>query len=413
MFRVARIASSPRCVPPFTSTCSRLSPKLHHNAWRIHTGYALGTSLPQRAYSTGTKAGKHFLGIPGLTTIAVGLAIYSLFPFNKQSRIARSDAPPGSELTSPEAKNARLEIITPERGIDREDQVPTGTSTVPYFPRTIRLPRTGAVDDGKSAALPAGTGILNQEEDYQLLGLGIRTVSFLSIQVYVVGLYVARSDVAKLQEELVREAAGRNASTLVGSEKEKLKSMLLHGSNNEWIWHGVLDTGVKTALRIVPTRSTNFGHLRDGWVRMIMARAPEKYVTSPEFGQSVAEFKALFGARKLEKGKALLLGRAQDGSLDAWVEEDPSDDEKEKNKKNRALSGGAGASGTPRQDKEEAKAGRMVHMGRIEKSWVSSSIWLGYLAGDKVASEGARRSVVDGMMELVERPIGTVETQVV
>jgi hypothetical protein len=146
---------------------------------------------------------------------------------------------------------------------------------------------------------------------------------------------------------------------------------------------------------------------------MIMARAPEKYVTSPEFGQSVAEFKALFGARKLEKGKALLLGRAQDGSLDAWVQEDPSDQEKKKNKNDKAVSSAAGASGTAKQDKEEVKSSRMVHLGGIEKSWVSSSIWLGYLAGDKVASEGARRSVVDGMMELVERPIGTVETQVV
>jgi hypothetical protein len=44
---------------------------------------------------------------------------------------------------------------------------------------------------------------------------------------------------------------------------------------------------------------------------------------------------------------------------------------------------------------------------------VARLVWLGYLAGGTVASEGARRSVVEGVMELVERPIGTVETQVV
>jgi hypothetical protein len=35
------------------------------------------------------------------------------------------------------------------------------------------------------------------------------------------------------------------------------------------------------------------------------------------------------------------------------------------------------------------------------------------LGGKTVASEGLRRSVVDGIMELVERPVGRVETQVV
>jgi hypothetical protein len=38
---------------------------------------------------------------------------------------------------------------------------------------------------------------------------------------------------------------------------------------------------------------------------------------------------------------------------------------------------------------------------------------LNYLAGKTVASEGARKSIVEGIMEFVERPVGTVATQVV
>src|SRR5699024_6165552 len=71
------------------------------------------------------------------------------------------------------------------QGQDGVDQVETGTSTIPHFPSTIRLPKL--LDPGSlnpsDEVLPSGL----EDEEYQLLGLGIRTVSFLSIQVYVVG----------------------------------------------------------------------------------------------------------------------------------------------------------------------------------------------------------------------------------
>lgn len=57
--------------------------------------------------------------------------------------------------------------------------------------------------------------------------------------------------------------------------------------------------------------------------------------------------------------------------------------------------------------------GRMVRMGGLEDERISRLVWLGYLAGRNVASEGARQSVVEGVMEIVARPMGTVETQVV
>jgi hypothetical protein len=37
---------------------------------------------------------------------------------------------------------------------------------------------------------------------------------------------------------------------------------------------------------------------------------------------------------------------------------------------------------------------------------------LNYLAGKTVSSEGARQSVVDGVMGIVERPVGTVVLKV-
>ncbi|KAL8948839.1 MAG: hypothetical protein Q9222_004998 [Ikaeria aurantiellina] len=62
--------------------------------------------------------------------------------------------------------------------------------------------------------------------------------------------------------------------------------------------------------------------------------------------------------------------------------------------------------------KKGVRKGEMKFLGGLEDERISRLVWLGYLAGGNVASEEARKSVVDGVMEIVERPIGTVETQV-
>lgn len=271
---------------------------------------------------------------------------------------------------------------------------------MPYFPKTIWLPRSGsAKEETASAALPAGTGAAQEEEEYQLMGLGVRTVSFLSIQVYVVGFYVAKGDMGRLQEELVRAymPSGSSASALVQGEKEDLRKMLLDGKGSEAIWTQVLkEGGVRSAVRIVPTRDTNFGHLRDGWMRGVDARGKGPEFEGPDFKSAVDEFKGMMGGRgSVGKGRVLLLGRGARGDLRAWVEEDVA------------------ANAEARQQNTRIKGDRMSILGSVRDERISRLVWMGYLAGKNVASEAARRSVIDGVMEVVERPIGTVETQVV
>lgn len=408
MFRTARIASWQNFLPPpIISSNLRSSSNLHRTVLRVPPR-RLSENPPQKPLQKTFKkppSTKPRKPSPYLIVLALGFGVYFLVEFKRYLEKAENDAPRANEFASAEAKKARIEIITPERAVDQVEQVPTGTSTVPFFPRKIWLPRTGAIDDGKSPALPAGTGVPEQDEEYQLLGLGIRTVSFLSIQVYVVGLYIAHSDLAKLQERIVHAVAAPGASTLVQGEKGDLRQLLLEDQGSEKIWSGVLkEMGLKSALRIVPTRSTNFGHLRDGWVRGITARSKGAEFADPELEQSVGKFKAIFGGRKLGKGKALLLGRSGDGSLKVWVEED-SDNEK--------ATSSSGNGGPPRQGKDTTNSGKMVWMGGLQDERISRLVWMGYLAGGNVASEGARKSVVEGVLELVERPIGTVETQVV
>jgi hypothetical protein len=255
------------------------------------------------------------------------------------------------------------------------DVVQTGTSTVPTFPRLL-----GFVDGTEAVEIGSGAtedGLV----EYQLVGLGIRTVSFLKIHVYVVGMYVATDDIAALQEALIR-LIDPVATTLVAGEKENLKQKLLDPELGEEIWSQVLrDSGVRTVVRIVPTRDTDFGHLRDGWVRAITSRArknPEEF-GDDAFGDSVNNFKSLFRKGSVPKKKELLLARNGKGVLAVWYD--------------------GGKSGPQR-------------LGDVQDERISRAVWLNYLAGKTVASEPARTSIVEGIMEFVERPVGTVATQV-
>lgn len=293
-------------------------------------------------------------------------------------------------------------------GQDGADQVATGTSTVPYFPSTISLPKTldaNAMKPGDEPKSPEG------EEEYQLLGLGVRKVSILSIQVYVVGMYIAKSDISELQQRLVRtavnppgnesmimETAGASSATsLVPAERQQLKDLLLDPERGDAAWSAVLKKdGIRTAFRIVPTRNTDFMHLRDAWVRGITTRAQDATAKAKEGGSTSGEFqdeafgtgmndlKAVFGGgqrKNMPKAQALVLMRNAQGALDALHSPDS-------NKPTR-------------------------WMGRVSDERISRLIWLNYLAGKNVSSEGARQSIVDGIMGIVERPVGTVVQKIV
>lgn len=262
-----------------------------------------------------------------------------------------------------------------EEADEEGDVVQTGTSTVPTFPRLL-----GFADSTLGGNVDSGTtedGLV----EYQLVGLGIRTVSFLKIQVYVVGMYVATDDIAALQEALIRRI-DPVATTLVADEKEKLKRVLLDPEQGEEVWSQVLkDSGVRTVVRIVPIRDTDFGHLRDGLVRAITTRARKVHdeFEDETFGASVNNFKALFRKGSMPKKKELILARNEKGVLVIWYND--------------------GKNGPQR-------------LGEVQDERISRAVWLNYLAGKLVASEPARVSIVDGIMEFVERPVGTVATQV-
>ncbi|KAF1832886.1 hypothetical protein BDW02DRAFT_570586 [Decorospora gaudefroyi] len=290
---------------------------------------------------------------------------------------------------------------------DAIELVETGTSYVPYFPRTIRLPTDRA-----------GPEAIASDAEYTLLGLGIRKVSFLRVQVYVVGLYVKTADLSTLQNHLIN-TVNPSASALIPGEKNDLRESLLDPEKSNKIWESILSRdgtgGVDMAFRVVPCRGTDFKHLQDGWMRGIASRTDEvrrkqaelirqqatenKSISLPKpveegefsdesFGLAMKEFKNLFqGKGKAPKGSVIILTRNKSGTLGALYQP------------------------IVKGEKQE-QMGKSSWLGEVKDERVGRLVWLLYLGGENVSSEPARRSIVDGCIDIVERPVGTLETMV-
>lgn len=274
--------------------------------------------------------------------------------------------------------------------------VPTGNGTVPEFPRTIELPDFARMRSSTTTTTTPSPPAANEipsvisptllvppsataDTEYTLVGLGTRSVSFLGINVYVLGYYIATADIAELQARLVRKI-NPIASTLVSTEKDDLRAKLLDAVEGESIWEELLQSGVpaRSCVRVVPVRDTDFPHLRDGFVRAIQARADR--AQDEEFGEALKEFKRIFNRGKVPKKKELLMLREGTGKLTLVYDDGKS-------------------------------SGRQL-LGIVDDERISRALWMNYLGGKKVASEEAKQNIVNGVMEFVERPVGTVAAQV-
>ncbi|KAK4446815.1 chalcone-flavanone isomerase-domain-containing protein [Podospora aff. communis PSN243] len=309
--------------------------------------------------------------------------VYTAYKLQQElSKPAQLDSslPSSDPLSSSNAVERKV-VVHDEEG---REIVETGNSTVPTFPRTLSIPSATASTD------PLVSGLSTGATEYTLVGLGLRTVTFVGIQVYVVGYYVATADIAALQNALTKKI-NPIATTLVPGERDQLRSALLDPVAGEQTWDELLANGIpaRSAFRVVPVRDTDFHHLRDGFVRAIQARAPAlsgPVADDEAFGEAMRQFRAIFNRGSAPKRKELLLLRDEKGRLNVEYDD------------------GAG--------KKKGKGTRQL-IGTVDDERVSRALWLNWLAGKKVASEPARQNIVQGIMEFVERPVGTVAAQVV
>ncbi|KAH7254192.1 chalcone-flavanone isomerase-domain-containing protein [Fusarium redolens] len=296
----------------------------------------------------------------------------------KEKGAIKCDTEIPTEVFKTEAGEKRKVVIHDEDG---NEVVPTGNKTVKLFPRTLEVENVGAAGD---VAGPIAAAVTDKHgTEFTLVGLGTRTVTFLGIEVYVVGFYVATQDIEKLQRYLVKKI-NPLATTLIPSEKEDLRKALQDPVEGEETWNSILkDAGCRSAFRITPVRDTDFPHMRDGLVRAIQARSSHNPEYNDEtFGNAMRHFKILFQRGLVAKKNELLLVRDAAGKLTITYTD-----------------------GTRRESVKTT-------LGTVEDERLSRLLWLNYLSGKKVASEETRKNIINGVMEFVERPVGTVATQV-
>lgn len=297
----------------------------------------------------------------------------------KEKRAVKCDATIPTETFKTEGGEKRKVVLHDEEG---HEVVPTGNKTIKLFPRTINIEE---LTSAQKPASPFAAALSDQQgTEFTLVGLGTRTVTFIGIEVYVVGFYVATQDIAKLQNYLVKKI-NPLATTLIPSEKDALRKALQDPIESEETWDTAFkDSGCRTAFRIAPVRDTDFPHLRDGLVRAITARSGHNEAYKDEaFGTAMKTFKHMFQRGLVPRSKELLLVRNDVGKLSIIY------DGGDKHKPQKSL------------------------LGTVDDERLSRLLWLNYLGGKKVASEETRQSIINGIMEFVERPIGTVATQVV
>ena len=322
-----------------------------------------------------------------------GIVSFTLTAWKLKQELAKNpnkldtSLPSNDPLATSDAASRKV-VVHDEDG---REVVPTGNSTVPSFPRTLEIPHYGPATKPTSDStdmIPADAAAGSTE--YTLVGFGVRTVSFLGFQVYVVGYYVATADIAALQSALVKKI-DPIATTLVPGERDQLRTALLDPVQSEETWKELLQRGIpaRSLFRVVPVRDTDFHHLRDGFVRAIQAKVPSTESAGDDnFGEAMRDFRAFFNRGTVPKRKELLLLRDGQGRLSVIYDY-----------------------GDGKKKKDGRPGGRQL-LGSVDDERISRALWLHYLGGKTVASEPARQNIVEGVMEFVERPVGTVASQV-
>lgn len=203
-------------------------------------------------------------------------------------------------------------------------------------------------------------------EELQLLGIGVRAVSFLSIHVYAVGIYIPQSDIIKLPFILNKEKL----------PFEELQKLMLDPESGSAIISKLLNSGVNLCLRIVPVRPTDFGHLKDGFIRTIMAHPRFKTEgNTEEFGEGMNQLKRIFARKRhTPKNRILHLTRDDKGVLRVDFFDAES----------------------------ESKATSEL-LGTVTEPLVTELLFLQYLSGKQPSSEGARKSSIETLAKLASK----------
>lgn len=119
---------------------------------------------------------------------------------------------------------------------------------------------------------------------YKMVASGVRSVTFLGFKVYGVGLYIpekSEATVISAVSSFLKQNPGLSVEALL--EDKQLSQALV----------SELSGKVPYAMKITPVRNTDFGHLRDGLTKSILANPMAKQLKE-EVGKGLEQLRAVF-----------------------------------------------------------------------------------------------------------------------
>ncbi|KAK8843440.1 hypothetical protein IAR55_007097 [Kwoniella newhampshirensis] len=227
------------------------------------------------------------------------------------------------------------------------------------------------VDPDTSIAFPLTFTTTSPSPSLTLVGLGVRKVSFLRVKVYSAGFY--------LDERFTNDlhnipgwhtfTAQHLLTPPTTSPSDLLGAPQLSG---EGLIRSLLDRPIACAVRIVPNRNTDFGHLRDAFTRALVARqkiarTAGTLTESDEsrIAESIQLLKSFFPSQTVMKGKDVVLLRPPEGGLVVEFE------------------------------------GKVL--GRVNDPWIGKELMLTYFADKDVISDKLKEDVAQGLEKLIRK----------
>lgn len=221
--------------------------------------------------------------------------------------------------------------------------------------------------DSSISAFPTNLFMANQanlDTDYQLLGYGIRSVTFVGFKVYGIAIYIATDDVSKTKKIL-----NQNYLSTFGTENHSLTELLTIPEFSTEIISKLLEENIRFTARISPVRNTDFNHLKDGLIKSILAH-PQSKELKEAVNNGLEELRDVFNGHRgsVPKDHALWISKLPQGKLKISY--------------------------------ENPQKNLLIHMGQINEPVISKLLFLQYLSGKKPLSEPLRKSCNDGLVGL-------------
>ena len=209
------------------------------------------------------------------------------------------------------------------------------------------------------------------KEPFELVGHGVRSVTFIGFKVYGIGIYIAQRDIPKALEILKQFSINNPVLPDDDSYVGVAKAIIDNPSESDQVVYDLLDNGVRFLSRVSPLRNTDFNHLKDGLIKSILS-GHKDVDTKQQLNQGLEELKAVFNGFRgsVPKDDVLVMEMLLNGSL--------------------ALS------------HVNQKLGEVKKMGVVKNPLIGKTLMWKYLSSTKPLSESLRQSCTTGFGAILD-----------